>query len=120
MITIQEINFPDDCNVIHNDFYTYDPENEFTEANSLAYLNEDLLQCFFPEHNAIIDLGWYGDIKSNQGEFKVQIIQNENWEFPLSAKYSKSVEEIRSILKKILHYYSKVKTEDLASQIEVD
>ena len=110
MIRIQEINFPSDCRVINNDFYTYDPLNSFDEADSLKYLNEDLLQCSFPEDDLIIDLGWYGDIISNKGEFRIYIIQNENWEIPSNIIYSKSVEETRDLLDKILEYYTSTET----------
>ena len=41
MIQIQEIDFPVDCTVVNNDFFNYDPENAFTVADSLKYLNED-------------------------------------------------------------------------------
>lgn len=113
MIRIQKINFPTDCILINNDFYSYDPLLSFNEADSLKYLNEDLLQCSFPEDDIIIDLGWYGDIISNNGEFKIYIIQNENWEIPFNIIYSKSAEEIKNLLTKILHYYTRteVKTE---------
>jgi len=106
MITIQKINFPPDCEIENNDFYDYDPVNSYTEAKSLKYLNEDLLQCTFPEEDIIIDLGWYGDIKTNKGGFRIYIIQNENWEIPLNILHSKYVEETKEILLKILQYYT--------------
>jgi len=106
MISLQKINFPPDCEIIKNDFYNYDPVNAFTEADSLKYLSEDLLQCSFPEEDITIDLGWYGDIVSNKGGFKIYIIEKENWEVPLNVIHSKSAEEIKSFLTKILQYYS--------------
>lgn len=111
MIEIQEIDFPVDCKVINNDFYTYDPENEFTEADSLKYLSEDLLQCSFPLDHTIIDLGWYGNRKTNIGEFRVQVIQHENWDVPFNTTYSKSVEEAKAIFTKVLQYFSRTKNE---------
>ena len=113
MIRIQKINFPLDCRIIKNDFHSYDPVNSFNEADSLKYLNEDLLQCSFPEDDMIIDLGWYGDIISNKGEFRIYVIKNENWETPFNIIYSKSAEEIKNLLTKILQYYTRteIKTE---------
>ena len=113
MIRIQKIYFPLDCRIINNDFYSYDPVNSFNEVDSSKYLNEDLLQCSFPIDDMIIDLGWYGDIISNKGEFRIYIIKNENWEIPFNIIYSKSTEEIKNILTKILQYYTrtKIKTE---------
>jgi hypothetical protein len=31
-----------------------------------------------------IDLGWYGNIQLNKGEFRIYLIQNENWEIPFN------------------------------------
>lgn len=110
MIRLQAIDFPADCKVIHHDFYTYDPVNNFNESDNLDYLYEDLLQCKFEEDDMIIDLGWYGNIADNQGEFKIQMIQNENWEIPFKVFHSKSVHEIKEILIKVLEYYTSTKT----------
>ncbi len=117
MIRIQEINFPQDCVIINNDFYNYDPVNSFSEVDSLKYLNEDLLQCTFPEYDIIIDLGWYGDIISNIGEFRIYIIQNENWEIPFNIIHSKSTEEVRGLLTKILQYYTRTEIETESDNI---
>lgn len=108
MIRLQKINFPADCEIISFDFYDYDPVHAFIEADSLNYLSEDLLHCSFPEENITIDLGWYGDLSRNKGEFKIHIIENENWEVPLNVIHSKSVEEIKTLLNKILQYYTAV------------
>ena len=111
MIRIQKINFPDDCKIINNDFYDYDPVNAFNISDSSKYLNEDLLQCSFPEDDLVIDLGWYGDVNTNKGEFKIQIIKLQNWEIPFNVIHSKSTKEVKSILTKILQYYTRAKTE---------
>lgn len=107
MISIQKIDFPIDCKDIQNDFYNYDPEQAYNVSDSLQYLNEDLFQCSFPEDDVIIDLGWFGDIPSNKGEFRIYIIKNENWEIPFNIIYSKSVDEIKDLLIKVLQYYTK-------------
>ena len=109
MIKLQEIEFPSDCKVVNNDFYTYDPEKDFQEGNSIKYLNEYLLQCTFPKAGMIIYLGWYGDVLSNKGEFRIYVIQNENWEIPFNVIHSKSVKEIKELLVKILEYFSQAK-----------
>jgi hypothetical protein len=108
MIRIQDINFPLDCKIITNEFHSYDPVNSFNAVHSLKYLNEDLLQCSFPAEDMIIDLGWYGDITSNKGEFRIYLIKNENWEIPFNIIYSKSAEEIKNLLINILQYYTRI------------
>ena len=112
MIRIQEINFPLDCRIVNNDFYSYDPINSFNEADSLKYLHEDLLQCSFPEEAMIIDVGWYGDITVNKGEFRIYIIKNENWDIPLNIIYPKSAVETKILLNKILQYYTKTDSKE--------
>lgn len=112
MIKLQEINFPKDCKVIKHIFHNYDPVNAFNEEASFDYLSEDLLQCSFPEEGIIIDLGWYGDLITGEGEFKIEIIRNENWEVPENEIYSKSVNEITVLLHKILDYYTAVVVEE--------
>ena len=109
MIKIQEIDFPSDCKIVNNDFYNYDPENAFKVADNLKYLNEDLLQCAYPVDHIIIDLGWYGNRETNSGEYRVQVIMHENWEVPFNTTYSKSTEEVKTILTKVLHYFSRKK-----------
>jgi hypothetical protein len=112
MIKIQKIDFPLDCKVVRNDFYNYDPVSSFKVADSIKYLSEDLLQCSFPEEDMIIDLGWYGDVVSNKGEFKILLIQYGNWEIPFNEILSKSVVETKEILEKIFQYYSTVKPKE--------
>jgi hypothetical protein len=106
MIKLQEIDFPIDCEINTHDFYDYEPELSFTAANSLQYLSEDLLSCAFPADHLVIDLGWYGDITKNEGEFKIQIIQSQNWDNPVNVIFSKSADEIKTLLNKILQYYT--------------
>lgn len=104
--TLYKLDFPSDCNVIQHDFYEYDPSVTFNLEHSIEFLKEDLLQCSFPKDDLIIDLGWYGDVKSNKGQFKILIIKNENWETPANALHSNSSAEAINILKKILLFYT--------------
>jgi hypothetical protein len=112
MIKVQKIDFPLDCKIIRNEFYTYDPSTSFNKADSAKYLNEDLLQAFFSKDNVIIDLGWYGDIATNKGEYRIYVIKNENWEVPFSVIHSKSTGEVKDLLIKVLNYYSGGEGED--------
>tara|TARA_R110002051_G_scaffold298754_3_gene365717 strand:- start:7205 stop:7564 length:360 start_codon:yes stop_codon:yes gene_type:complete len=107
MNTIQKIDFPLGCKITNHDFYSYDPVTDFKEADSIRYLNEDLLQCSFPADDIIIDLGWFGDVAANKGEFRIYIIIHENWEIPFNIIYSKSAKETKELLNKVLQYYSK-------------
>lgn len=112
MIKLQDIEFPKDCKIVKHDFHNYDPLNSYSEEASFDYLSEDLLQCSFPEENMVIDLGWYGDLVSNKGEFRIYIIEDENWEVPVNVIHSKSVEEITILLNRILDYYTAIEVEE--------
>lgn len=112
MVKLQEINFPKDCIIVKNCFHNYDPITSWTEEDNFEYLSEDLLQLSFPDENLIIDLGWYGDLITNKGEFRIYIIQDENWEVPVNVIHSKSVIEITGLLHKILEYYTGLDIEE--------
>lgn len=104
MIKLHNFIFPSDCVVIRNEFYDYDPSEEFNAENCQKYLSEDLFQCAFPSDDLIIDLGWYGDVESGRGEFKILVIKNENWEIPANEIYLKSVEEVKQVIQKVLFH----------------
>ena len=108
MIVLQEITIPENCEIKEHEFYTYDPLNAFARLNSLKYLNENLFQCYFPEEDIIIDLGWYGDAVANDGEFRIQVIKNEYWDNPVKVFNSTSIDEIKNLLIKIMEFYAGV------------
>ena len=100
-IELQMLEIPICGKILKHDFYKYDPQTDYSEINNLSYLKEDLLQIEFESLNLIIDLGWYGDISKNVGNFKIYIIQNQNWENPIKVKSSKSQ---KTITKKLIEY----------------
>lgn len=55
---------------------------EFTEDLNLFYLQEDLLQLNNELDNLVIDLGWYGDVSTNEGQFKLYQIKDGDWDNP--------------------------------------
>ncbi len=99
---LQPLIIPNGCRVTKNDFTTYDPEIDFTEERNLYNLTEDLLQIEFDYSNLIIDLGWYGEISSNNGNFRIYVIKNEDWENPIRILNSKSQKIITKKLELIL------------------
>ena len=99
---LQPLIIPVGCRIAKNDFTTYDPETEYSEDRSLFYLTEDLLQIEFSSSNLVIDLGWYGDFETNDGQFKICVIQNEDWSNPLIIEESKSQSTIHERLERIL------------------
>ncbi|MEM0577290.1 hypothetical protein [Flavobacterium polysaccharolyticum] len=99
---IQQLIVPKDCQVIKNDFTTYDPETEYSEKRSLYNLAEDLLQIEFRNSNIVVDLGWYGDFETNDGCFKIIVLKNDDWDSPLRIETSKSQRIITEKLEQIL------------------
>ena len=109
---LQPLIIPSGFRIAKNDFTTYNPEIDFTEERNLFYLTEDLLRIEFDYSNLTIDLGWYGEITYNNGEFKIYIIENEDWDNPLRIENSKSQKIITEKLELILleiHKSGKIK-----------
>lgn len=71
--------FPSSFKIIKNEFYSYDPTLMFEEDLNLEYLSEDLLQIHLDSKNTTIDLGWYGNLGTNNGAFKIYVIKNQDW-----------------------------------------
>jgi hypothetical protein len=97
-----ELDVPESFMVVNHAFYDYDPTSEFSEIENLMYLNEDLFQANFDENELILDLGWYGDVRKNKGDFVVKLIQNNHWDAPVVEIPSKSLAEAHEILSKTM------------------
>ena len=96
------IEVPDSFDLVKHDFYTYDPSTEFSEIENLMYLNEDLFQASFAENDLIVDFGWYGNVKKNDGQFKLQLIQNNHWDNPVTTIPSTGLDQAVQILERTL------------------
>lgn len=70
------IPIPSGFKLVRNEFYQYNPKMEFTQDLNLFYLQEDLLQLHNELDNLVIDLGWYGDVLTNEGQFKPQLVKD--------------------------------------------
>ena len=106
-IKIEDFLFPQNCKINRNVFSNYNPETDFSEEKNLYYLTEDLLQIEIESLNLIIDLGWYGEISNNNGEFKIFVVESKDWENPSFTESSKSQIIIKEKLEKIIEKLSK-------------
>lgn len=79
--------------VTYNEF-NIDPHLAF-EKQELSF-NEDLFQVSY-EGKYTIDIGWYPAMKKN-GNFKIVIIKNFNWEHPIYLKKTKDFKELYNFL----------------------
>ena len=100
--SLQEIEIPDSFKLVKHDFYVYDPTVDFSEIENLMYLNEDLFQVLYAENDLIIDLGWYGDVRTNKGQFQLKLVQNNHWDNPISVIHASSLTEATEILNRTL------------------
>ena len=66
--------------------------------NQLDELKEDLYQFSFK--NYIIDIGWYPCF-SIKGEFKLVVIENENWSDEIIVFKTRNIKELKYILDEI-------------------
>lgn len=97
-----EIDIPAKYRIMKHRFHNYDPATEFSEDLSFEYLSEDLFQVKHRDNEITIDLGWYGDLITNEVEFAVRVILKTNWESPITTMYSKSQPEIATILQRTI------------------
>ena len=100
--SLQKINIPPSFTVTEHEFYTYDPTNEYSEEASEYYLSEDLFQVLHGPSQLIVDVGWYGDISKNKGQYVLKVITNEFWDEPVSTIYITSQSELTNVLNKTL------------------
>lgn len=99
---LQELTIPESFVVSNNEFYAYDPNSEFSEIENLMYLNEDLFQATFDENELILDLGWYGNVRKNDGNFVMKLIQYNHWDNPVVEIPSKSLKQATEVLVKTM------------------
>ncbi|MBR9860214.1 hypothetical protein GYB22_05605 [bacterium] len=91
--------------LIKHEFFQYNPEIESNEELNLNYLQEDLLQISNASKKLVIDLGWYGDISSASGSFKILVIKNENWDDPFYQFESRNSDIIYDKLNELIAEY---------------
>jgi len=92
-----------ECFLISKNVLTdYNPQTNYSEDDSLIYLQEDLFQTTNESTGITIDLGWYGNVITNEGSFKIYIVKDFDWEKPVKIIESKSVQEIHIRLVKEL------------------
>lgn len=97
-----EFNSPESFVIVNHAFYNYDPTSEFSEIENLMYLNEDLFQANFDENELILDLGWYGNVRKNDGNYVMKLIQNNHWDNPVVEIPSKSLKQAEEVLIKTM------------------
>ncbi len=69
-------------------------KNEFLFENSDSDYNEDILQIEHISTKLIVDLGWYGDIVSKVGGYKIYVIKDRDWDSPINTLSSDTKEGI--------------------------
>ena len=97
-----DVVIPREYKILRHRFHNYDPSTEYSEEMSFEYLAEDLFQVRHWLNGLTIDLGWYGDLITNKGEFTLRVILKSDWENPITTLYSKSQPEIAEILQKTI------------------
>lgn len=81
--------------VVCNDFQI--DENNSVE-NQVDNLKEDLFQVNYDD-KFIIDVGWFPSFSKN-GQFKVVVIEDFNWDDPIYKKTSRTISELREHIEK--------------------
>lgn len=98
----QRIQYQDGFQVMQYLLYDYDPTTEYVEDLSREYLLEDMVSLLYISKDITVDLGWYGNHATNNGVFKIHIIQSIDWENPLMVLEAKSLSEITEMLNTVM------------------
>jgi hypothetical protein len=100
--SLQPLRIPKGWQVSFNIFMEIDPLNQDINNFDPGWdLSQDLLQIQSVQRDIIIDLGWYPDHDPN-GEYKIFVIKNLDWENPLITYASRSKDEIVSKIERLL------------------
>jgi hypothetical protein len=102
---LQPLRVPTGWHVSYNTFTELDPQDLSENAEDWWELNEDLLQLHYSPKKLTLDLGWYGGNSLSSGFFRVYLIQNQDWENPLTEYTTQNKEEIISKIEKLLYEY---------------
>lgn len=74
-------------------------------SEQLIHFTEDLVQIEIGEH-FLVDVGFYPEFDPN-GEFKIVLIQNYDWETPLFSKSCSSLQILPSMIQEVINCVSK-------------
>ncbi len=105
-IALQPLRITDGWTVKHNRFYELEPKGELiiegvTNNDGWLLFDQDLLQMEHGKRKVFLDLGWYPDENPN-GNFRVVLIRESDWENPLFRHESKDKDEIVEVINNIL------------------
>lgn len=79
---------------IDSSLFEYILEKDGLE-NATDYLLEDILMFSFRGSKYIIDLGFFPESDVVNGEFKLTLVEEENWSNPLEEFKSKDLKKVR-------------------------
>lgn len=92
---------------LHSSVVIYDTISWLTEddrlnSESCYELSEDLLQIEFKDKNLLIDVGWYNPFQTKQGFFRIELIQNMNWERPLFKRNFRKINTLKRQISQLI------------------
>ena len=77
-------------------------EDDRLNSESCYELSEDLLQIEFKDKNLLIDVGWYNPFQTKQGFFRIELIQNMNWERPLFKRNFRKINTLKRQISQLI------------------
>ena len=84
--------------VIKDDFISLERPVEVQAEN----LYEDMFQAGID--NLLLDIGWYGNSETLEGEFILLVIEDYNWEVPLYKASTNEITGLKTEISKILEF----------------
>ncbi len=93
---------------LHSAVVTYDTISWLTEdyrlnSESFYELTDDLLQIEFKDKNLLIDVGWYNPFQTKHGFFRIELIQNMDWERPLFKRNFRKINTVKQQISQLIN-----------------
>lgn len=86
--------------VISHDSISWINDDFKITEDTVFDLSSDLLQIKFNDQ-ILLDVGWYPDLNVN-GRFRILLIKNTNWEFPLLNVQCSNIKELKQNISYII------------------
>lgn len=107
---IKDIFKNEDIIITKDDFISFD----IPLVKQKDSLYEDMFQATNNTTNITLDIGWYGDTQTLEGNFIVHLIKDNNWDVPILKIFTKDLALLKYYIESTVFYFEdNLRTEKL-------
>lgn len=100
-----EFNLPVQWKLNYNKLLKADPDKISSKDDKIwDEFSEDIVNMVNSEHNILLDVGWYPEFTSN-GHYGLVVIENNEWQRPIEAFVTRSIEELTEKITLFINKY---------------